>query len=178
VDSRRLEITCGEAPYLVTRYDASTGEMILPLERRVGQLDRKLRIVNENATNFEEWLKWSIRALEASYGFEYQGDSLLIGRINLLLTFCDYYRNRWGKSPDYKLLRQVTNKIVWNLWQMDGIKDTVPLGKPHREYEQLSLFEMEPTLILSDEDKEASPCKIYDWRQKNSILYKNLKERY
>ncbi len=25
VDSRRLEITCGEAPYLVSRYDTSTG---------------------------------------------------------------------------------------------------------------------------------------------------------
>jgi len=26
VDSRRLEITCGEAPYLVSRYDVETGE--------------------------------------------------------------------------------------------------------------------------------------------------------
>ena len=33
VDSRRLEITCGEAPYLVSRYDVSTGELILPLSR-------------------------------------------------------------------------------------------------------------------------------------------------
>ena len=29
VDSRRLEITCGEAPYLVSRYDVSTGELIV-----------------------------------------------------------------------------------------------------------------------------------------------------
>lgn len=28
VDSRRLEITCGEAPYLTTRYDVETGELI------------------------------------------------------------------------------------------------------------------------------------------------------
>ncbi|MBQ7501835.1 restriction endonuclease subunit M, partial [bacterium] len=35
VDSRRLEITCGEAPYLVSRYDAAGGEGI-PIERRVG----------------------------------------------------------------------------------------------------------------------------------------------
>ena len=26
VDSRRIEITCGEAPYIVSRYDATTGE--------------------------------------------------------------------------------------------------------------------------------------------------------
>ena len=47
VDSRRLEVTCGEAPFLVSRYDAATGEMI-PVCRRIGILDRKLRVVGEN----------------------------------------------------------------------------------------------------------------------------------
>ncbi|MBD5101940.1 MAG: restriction endonuclease, partial [Subdoligranulum sp.] len=47
VNSRRLEITCGEAPYLVSRYDAETGEMIL-IAKRIGLLDRKLRVVGEN----------------------------------------------------------------------------------------------------------------------------------
>lgn len=28
VDSKRLEITCGEAPYIVSRYDAATGELL------------------------------------------------------------------------------------------------------------------------------------------------------
>ena len=49
VDSRRMEITCGEAPYLATRYDVESGEAI-SLENRIGVLDRKLRIVNENTT--------------------------------------------------------------------------------------------------------------------------------
>ena len=40
IDSRRLEITCGEAPYLVSRYDTTTGEEI-PIENRIGILDRK-----------------------------------------------------------------------------------------------------------------------------------------
>ena len=43
----RLEITCGEAPYLVSRYDTTTGESI-PLQNRIGLLDRKLRVVSEN----------------------------------------------------------------------------------------------------------------------------------
>ena len=47
VDSRRLEITCGEAPYIVSRYDTATGE-IIPIERRIGILDRKLRVVFDN----------------------------------------------------------------------------------------------------------------------------------
>ena len=35
----RLEITCGEAPYLASRYDTVTGEFI-NVERRIGLLDR------------------------------------------------------------------------------------------------------------------------------------------
>ena len=55
VTSTRLEITCGEAPFLVSRYDSSTGELILPPLNRIGILDRKLRVVNENTTSEEEW---------------------------------------------------------------------------------------------------------------------------
>lgn len=57
VDSRRIEITCGEAPYLVFRYDASTGDYI-KLHNRIGILDRKMRVVNENTENKDEWWKW------------------------------------------------------------------------------------------------------------------------
>ncbi|MDI6618024.1 MAG: Eco57I restriction-modification methylase domain-containing protein [Clostridiales bacterium] len=174
VDSRRLEITCGEAPYLVSRYDVSTGQLIVPPKRRIGQLDRKLRIVNENAADYDEWVKWAIRAFEASYGYEYQGDNLLIARINLLLTFIDYYQERWGKEPDEKLLQTVANKIVWNIWQMDGLKDTVPLGKPYEEFRQMTLFDMSSE--MTDEELEAIPSKIYDWRRDNSIRFNKLKE--
>ncbi|MDD6381486.1 restriction endonuclease subunit M [Blautia massiliensis (ex Durand et al. 2017)] len=177
VDSRRLEITCGEAPYLVSRYDVSTGELIVPPKRRIGQLDRKLRIVNENTADFDEWLKWTIRAFEATYGYEYQGDNLLIARVNLLLTFIDYYRERWEKEPDEKLLGQVANKIAWNIWQMDGLKDTVPLGKPYEEYHQMSFFDMIPELSdTQSEEPEAVLCKIYNWRRDNSLIFKKLKE--
>jgi len=174
VDSRRLEITCGEAPYLVSRYDVSTGELIVPPKRRIGQLDRKLRIVNENAMDYDEWVKWAVRAFEASYGYEYQGDNLLIARINLLLTFIDYYKERWDEEPDEKLLRTVTNKIVWNIWQMDGLKDTVPLGKPYEKFRQLTLFDMYSE--MADNEPEAIPCKIYNWRRDNSIFFNKLKE--
>ena len=177
VDSRRLEITCGEAPYLVSRYDVSTGELIVPPKCRIGQLDRKLRVINENASDYDEWLKWVIRAFEASYGYEYQGDNLLIARVNLFLTFVDYYTERWKKDPDEKLLRQVANKIVWNVWQMDGLKDTVPLGKPYEEYHQMSLFEMVQDPQEKDDELEAVPCKIYNWRRGNSLLFKKLKEK-
>lgn len=175
VDSHRLEITCGEAPYLVSRYDVSTGELIVPPKRRIGMLDRKLRIVNENADTYDDWLKWTIRAFEACYGYEYQGDNVLIARINLLLTFLDYYEERWERKPDEKLLRQIANKISWNIWQMDGLKDTVPLGKPYEELRQMTLFDMFGSDEESENEPEAVPCRIFDWKRKASLKFMDLK---
>ena len=175
VDLRRLEITCGEAPYLVSRYDVSTGELIVPTKHRIGQLDRKLRIVNENAADYDEWIKWAIRAFEATYGYEYQGDNLLIARINLLLTFVDYYTERWERAPDEKLLQQMADKITWNIWQMDGLKDAVPLGKPYEKYHQISLFDILPGNFKEKEELEAIPCKVLDWRKKTSLFFRELK---
>ncbi|MGN1236149.1 MAG: restriction endonuclease subunit M, partial [Bacteroidaceae bacterium] len=77
-----LEITCGEAPYLVSRYDATTGDAI-QIENRIGLLDRKLRIVSENTKTSGEWLKWAQIAFQNVYGYEWQGDNLLIARENL-----------------------------------------------------------------------------------------------
>lgn len=177
VDSRRLEITCGEAPYLVSRYDVASGELIAPPIRRIGILDRKLRIVNENTETHEEWVKWATRAFEASYGYEYQGDNVLIARVNLLLTFTDYYEERWGQHPDDKLLQQIANRIAWNIWQMDGLKDTVPLGKPYEEYQQMTIFDMfEGAPDNDDDEPEAVPCKIFNWRSKTSMTFMKLKE--
>ena len=176
VDSRRLEITCGEAPYLVSRYDAATGDLILPPLRRIGILDRKLRIVNENTNSEEDWLKWAKRAFQASYGYEYQGDSLLIARINLLMTFNDYYMERWSKQADTKLLRSIANIISWNIWQMDGLKGTVPLGKPFEEFHQISLFE-DPAEESKKDERKQMPCRVYDWRREGAVLYKSIGER-
>ena len=174
VDSKRLEITCGEAPYLVSRYDVVSGEFIEPTKRRIGILDRKLRVVNENSDKHDTWFKWVLRAFESVYGYEYQGDNLLIARINMLLTFTDYYEERWKKEPDDKLLNDVAKRIVWNIWQMDGLKATLPLGKPYKEFYQISFFDnTEDTKV---EEKKTIPCKIYDWRRGCSRLFKKLED--
>ncbi|MDO4649797.1 MAG: restriction endonuclease subunit M [Eubacteriales bacterium] len=172
VDSRRLEITCGEAPYLVSRYDASTGEMILPLLRRIGLFDRKMRVVNENAEDKTEWLKWAFRALQSCYGYEYQGDSLIIARMNVLFSFIDYYRSFVQSEPDPETLREAAKIISWNLWQMDGLKGVTPLGVPYEEYHQMTIFE----LFGETEENKALPCKIFDWRSKESVLYNEIRK--
>ena len=173
VDSKRLEITCGEAPYIVSRYDAATGELI-PIRRRIGILDRKLRIVNENTDTEKDWLKWTCRAFQSVYGYEFQGDNLLIARINLLMTFEEYLEDRWDREATESELKKITNIIVWNLWQMDGITGTVPFGKPKEEYQQMTFFDY--TSGINDNEPEEMDCRIYDWRADRSLTYRSIKE--
>lgn len=178
VDSKRLEITCGEAPYIVSRYDAATGE-IIEIKRRIGILDRKLRVVNENTDNETEWFKWVLRAYQSVYGYEFQGDNLLIARINLLITFVDYMQDRWNRVPTEAELRKVVNVIVWNFWQMDGITGMIPFGKNKEEYHQFSLFDFVVANELDSQDTEEPEevyCRIYDWRSDKSLTYKSIKE--
>lgn len=178
IDSKRLEITCGEAPYIVSRYDAATGELI-EIGKRIGILDRKLRVVNENTDNESDWFKWVLRAYQSVYGYEFQGDNLLIARINLLVTFVDYMQDRWGRVPTDTELRKIANVIVWNLWQMDGMTGTVPFGKPKEQYHQYSLFDFVVVDEANDVEKQPDmECRIYDWRSDRSLTYRSIKEGY
>ena len=174
IDSKRLEITCGEAPYLVSRYDTTTAE-IIPVGERIGILDRKLRIVSENTESESTWLNWTFRAFQSVYGYEFQGDNLLIARINLLLTFADYLQDRWHREPTLNELKKLTNIIVWNLWQMDGITGTVPYGRPKSAIQQQSLF-FDYEQGINDTEPETLDCKIHDWRGQRTITYKHIKE--
>lgn len=78
-----MEITCGEGPYLVSRYDTTTGDFI-PVEERIGLLDRKLRVISENTETSGEWLEMAQKAYKNIYAFEWQGDNLLLAREALL----------------------------------------------------------------------------------------------
>lgn len=170
VDSRRMEITCGEAPYLVSRYDACTGEAI-PIRHRIGLLDRKLRAVNENTVNEEEWLTWALRAFQATYGYEFQGDNLLIARVNLLMTYEEYLYARWKRKPTPDEYRTIVNTITWNLWQMDGLTGRIPYYRED-DWQETNLFESPET--ATDELSQQPACRIYDWRRKNSLIYQHV----
>lgn len=178
VDSKRLEITCGEAPYIVSRYDAATGEMI-ELKRRIGILDRKLRVVNENTDDETEWFKWVLRAYQSVYGYEFQGDNLLIARINLLITFVDYMQDRWKRIATDVELKKIANIIAWNFWQMDGITDAIPFCGEIEKYHQFSLFDFvtdDKSEKQRDEEARKAYCRIYDWRSGRSLTYKSMRE--
>lgn len=164
IDSRRLEITCGEAPFLASRYDAATGEMI-PVQQRIGILDRKLRVVSEAVEEEKEWLYWAKRAVQATYGYEYQGDNLLLARTNLLLTFVEHLQARWQRRATTRELKTTANIIAWNVWQMDGLKRSIPGGKLHPDTEQLDLFSLAGA---AEEQPPTVSCKVKNWRRGSS----------
>jgi hypothetical protein len=125
----KLEITCGEAPFIISRYDpVSDKQELLPLTERVGFLDKKLSVVSEYCNTKEDWIKWAIIAFKSSYGYEWQGDSLLIARENLLYTFIDYYQAQFKETPSSELQKEIAEIIVWNIFQMDGIKYVIPMS--------------------------------------------------
>lgn len=165
VDARCLEITCGEAPFLVNRYDAATGEEIVITER-TGILDRKLRLVGENtAHNMGEWLEGAKRALQSVYGYEFQGDSLLIARINLLVTFVDYMEYYCGVMPTQEQLMEAAEIIACNLWQMDGLTGAIPYATP---------TETQLSFSFSGECENSSDCKILEWNSGREYLWRDV----
>lgn len=179
----RLEITCGEAPYLTSRYDTVTGEYI-ETKNRIGLLDRKLRVINENVKTKEEWIKWAKKALENSYGFEFQGDSLLIARENVLLTVMEHFEDKYGIQIETETLCELAEIISWNLWQMDGLKYVIPFSCHNEDIIDYTLFGEEITkqecigCVRNAVTKHNGIyCKIKDWEKGKSIKYVNLVTR-
>ena len=176
VDARVLEITCGEAPFLVSRYDVETGEVI-PVPDRIGLLDRKLWTVNENAQTEENWLKWAFQAFHATYGYEFQGDNLLIARVNLLMTFEEYLWERWRRKPIFSEYGKLITMIVWNVWQMDGLHGTIPYSTAEEEFRQFNLFEFLDGMSEPDKKNKQPRCRVYNWLGGGSVEYSALPTR-
>lgn len=176
IGSKRLEITCGEAPYLASRYDTMTGE-IVPLEKRIGLLDRKLRVINERTRNFKDkarakkrWLELATLAVRSIYGFEWAGDNILLARENLLFTVADYYAAKFGDALDMEMLEHFAEIISWNIWQMDGLKAVVPNSCHDYKKERQAVT---PNLFAAKDfsartlKRSVSPCDVdEDERQK------------
>lgn len=185
----RLEITCGEAPFIVGRYNAANGKKVLKLSERVGFLDRKLQVIAKYTKNKKEWLEWAIKAFKASYGYEWQGDNLLLARENLLYTFIDYWNEQFPDDKinleeqvtedKMKILLEIAEIISWNIFQMDGLKYIIPMSG---EVEEKSEPEIPPILLLLGEkpakkkkkEKKATFVKIMDWEKGKPIRFADL----
>lgn len=196
----RLEITCGEAPFIVNRYNAASGIKVKKLSERVGFLDRKLRIISENCSDKESWLEWATIAYECSYGYEWQGDNLLLARENLLYTFIDNWNDQFPSDKinldrqvsdeKLKILEDIATIISWNIFQMDGLKYVVPMSCKS----EMATPDIPPILALLGErpDKKAQKkqcpgcaksdphlhngkyVKIMDWEKHKTLKFVDL----
>lgn len=178
----RLEVACGEAPYITSRYDTTLCDMLIPIKDRIGLLDRKLRIVGENTNTPEEWLVWGFNALHATYGFEWQGDNLLLAREAVLYTFMEHFKGKFQQDLEAKTLENAAYIISWNLWQMDGLKFVIP-GSCHEE-NNFDLFgNNNKTQCLGCRNGYSSNsylnhngiyCDIMDWNEGHTLKFVSL----
>ena len=122
---RWMEITCGEGPFMTSRYDATTGKAIA-LPDRIGFVDRKMRIINENTNKKDEWYNATLIAYQNILAYEWQGDNLLLARESLLYTFIDNFQYKFKEKPSKDMIEEIADIISWNVWQMDGLKGVIP----------------------------------------------------
>ena len=166
IDAKFLEITCGESPYITSRYNAVTGAPI-PFAERVGLLDEKLRTIERETSAVADRLEFVTRAVKSIYGYEFQGDNLFLARRNVFETVSEFFRDELRfKSPE-DFLPHVAEIISWNLWQMDGLKFTIPYADANP---QGSLFDAAPPLATPTEIF----CKIMDWSTGESTEFRKL----
>lgn len=165
-----LEITCGEAPYMATRYEMETGELV-PLSDRVGFVDRKLRRINAEIDDKAEWQLMVEAAYKASYGFEWNGDSLLLARENLLYTYRDYYVAKWHEEPRLSLFEQIATIISYNVFQMDGLTYTIPLSQRRERVEQVQLS-------LFDDEEPVEEWRVIPGKRVKVMNWKSGKMEY
>lgn len=180
VEANRLEITCGEAPYLVSRYDTVTGEEIA-IKERIGLLDRKLRVISENVDSEPDWVEWAKTAFKSVYGFDWQGDNVLLARENLLRTFIDYYAQKFDNFPIVEYLIEIAEIISWNVWQMDGLKFVIPDSCKSVDETVYTLFGEEHHKMECEGCKTNNPnmhngiyCYIMDWSTNKRVKFVSL----
>lgn len=174
VKDTRLEIACGEAPYITSRYDTTTGKFI-PIEQRIGILDRKLRVISENIHTSGPWLKAAQDAYKSTYAFEWQGDNLLLAREAMLITFIENYNHKFKKEPLVRSIKFIAYIISWNVWQMDGLKGVVPNSCGSTTKETVRLFgDVEKEIVMCSgceyqnvQMHNGKYCVIMDWMKRN-----------
>ncbi len=186
IKSIRIEISCGEAPYLVSRYDTVSGKTI-EVKNRIGILDRKFRVINENINDHDEWIEWSKKAMKSVYGYDWQGDNVLLARENLLYTYIDNYKYKFNKKPSVDLIKEIADIISWNIWQMDGINYIVPYSCKNEvsKNAQLTIFgdeEVETIECIGCKKNNihkhnGTYCKIMNWESNRTNKFINLVNR-
>lgn len=193
IRENRLEITCGEAPFIASRYNpTSNTRAVIKLHNRVGFLDYKLQAVGQFTKTKKDWLKYAEIALKACYGYEWQGDNLLIARENILQTMDDFYRDKFKKDKlTDEQLEGFAEIISWNIWQMDGLKYVIPMSCKKTELKAEPVNPRQISLLPHEKPKkvyiECEGCrtgdntkhtgayaKIMDWEKGKPVRFVDI----
>ena len=191
VKAPRLEVSCGEAPYLVSRYDTVSGR-IIPVGERIGLLDRKLRVITENIGmgDIQDWLYYAKRAVQSIYGFDWQGDNVLLARENVLFTVVESFNADFfgeessGLNWTTKSLLEFAEIISWNIWQMDGIKYVVPMSCRPKVTKETLLDGTVKTHVeecpgcskKGNRQHFGTYCKVMDWNTGEPVEFRAIAE--
>ena len=148
---------------------------------------KKLKIVSKFCHNKKDWLFWAKEAFKASYGYEWQGDNVLLARENLLYTLIDYYKVKFKRPPTLKVQEEFAEIISWNIFQMDGLRYVVPMSCHHESKiipGERTLFE---ETLDTVEKHECEGCKynrpnkhngkyvrIMDWNRNRTVKFVDL----
>lgn len=179
----KLEVGCGEAPFIVTRYNPTSHKgKLIKLHNRVGFLDQKLKVVSRYCDIKEDWLFWAKEAVKASYGYEWQGDNLLIARENVLYTFIDFYEDKFKHKPTLGAKEEIAEIISWNIFQMDGLSCVVPLSCKSETKKNNDLFghtteiesQCEGCKYKQIHKHNGEYARIMDWAENRAVKFVEL----
>lgn len=103
---------------------------------------------------------------------------MLIARENLLYTFIDYHQDKFKETPSIALQKEIAEIIVWNIFQMDGLKYVIPMSC---KTETITIKGVETLFGKEDDRIVEKPCpgcenktaknhngikvKIMDWKE-------------
>ena len=176
----RMEVSCGEAPYLTSRYDTVSGDYI-EVKNRIGLYDRKLRVISENVDSEPEWMKYAIEATKSIYGYDWQGDNVLLARENLLFAFAEAYYEKFEVPAITEHLLLIAEIISWNIFQMDGLKYVIPNSCQPAPKLQISFFPEDNKLeecvgcLKGNNNKHTGIyVKVMNWETKRKIKFISL----
>lgn len=100
----------------------------------------------------------------------------MIARVNIMKTVMEHYFSKWEEAAPVSFLRKLTNKVAWNLWQMDGLSGRIPYCAEDPEGADLFSFgdiDIRPLLSVGQ-----PVCRVYSWRSDcQSVSYEDVKAR-
>ena len=105
------------------------------------------------------------------YGYDFQGDNVFLARKNILLDFCEYMYSVFGHYPNKKILQGLATVISWNIWQMDGLNNSVPFSSVPIVQREEDLFGFVEENIIESPPVQ---CRIYDWKANRSVEFRSM----